>query len=83
MGEIITVISDLVSACLLSENNNNNNNKEINTLACNLEESTIGFDIYTILLWFCHSLKAKKIEIKQILTDHKVTTKYDVKCELP
>ena len=49
MGEIITVISDLVSACLLSENNNNNN-KEINTLACNLEESTIGFDIYTILL---------------------------------
>lgn len=81
MGEIITVISDLVSACLLIENNNNN--KEINTLACNLEESTIGFDIYTILLWFCHSLKAKKIEIKQILTDHKVTTKYDVKCELP
>ena len=48
MGEIITVISDLVSACLLSENNNNN--KETNTLACNLEESTIGFDIYTILL---------------------------------
>ena len=82
MGEIITVISDLVSACLLIENNNNN--KEINTLACNLEESTIGFDIYTILLWLCHSLKAKnKIEIKQILTDHKVTTKYDVKCELP
>lgn len=79
MGEIITVISDLVTACLLSEKKI----KEINTLACNLEESTIGFENLHNIFVILSQFKGKKIEEKKTLTDHKVTNKYDVKCELP